>query len=413
MKNKHKKSIKKVIILITISLVLLMVVNNFFEIITSTISGIENSIEAKRLDICLDYDEYEEIGEKLVSEINSLTDKHIIGAYSGGETKGIADNSQEYFVTYIPEKILKDYMSVSKDFKLNDNEVILPKYVSLDDGSIVENKEEDYIGKTINYTIYKNKYTSGDQLSIDQKSIEEKTYELIVAGVYDNAKTALSGNYLMVSNKTIVEMKFFARPEQDENGDVFVASSDTSICIYITIDKYQNSETAAESVQKVLENYKDYSLGVGIYEFYVTDEFYSLSSIKLLANIVSSFLLVCALLSLYSYIKDMMERRKQEFGIMKAIGYKTSGICKILIKEIVIEIFIPLGTALVFGAASVIAADSYFKSVYDIFEYSIMDIKLYPRILLLVSGIAVILPLLGYGWTMIKISRLKPMEALK
>ena len=240
-----------------------------------------------------------------------------------------------------------------------------------------------------------------------------KTYDLKVAGIYDNAKAGMSYDFMIVSNKTIVDMKFFAKPEQDENADVAMASSDTEMNLYVTIDDYKNAEEVLKSVQTILDEYEEYKLNASIYEYFATDEFYSLSAIKLLANIVASFLLVCASLSLFSYIKDMMNRRKQEFGIMKAIGYKTSGICKTLIKELILEITIPLGTSLALGLGSVIAADNYFKNSFDIYEYALMEIKLFPEILALVGGIAVILPLIGYGWTIIKINRLEPMEALK
>ena len=256
-------------------------------------------------------------------------------------------------------------------------------------------------------------FRSGEQFTLKEECIGEKTYDLKVAGIYDNAKAGMSYDFMIVSNKTIVDMKFFAKPEQDENADVAMASSDTEMNLYVTIDDYKNAEEVLKSVQTILDEYEEYKLNASIYEYFATDEFYSLSAIKLLANIVASFLLVCASLSLFSYIKDMMNRRKQEFGIMKAIGYKTSGICKTLIKELILEITIPLGTSLALGLGSVIAADNYFKNSFDIYEYALMEIKLFPEILALVGGIAVILPLIGYGWTIIKINRLEPMEALK
>ncbi len=408
MRKKRNKGISKVIVLMTISLSMLMLVNNTFEIISSTFNGLENTVLSRRLEVQMDWEEYYEIGEEVFNKLSSFENDHILGVYLGGYTEGIIDGNNECGVTYISEKVLEEYMN-KKNFKLKDNEVILPKYENVA-GEYIERKEEEYIGKNIEYTVYKKQYTyeSEIQQSPTEEILDEKVYTLKVVGLYDNAKSALGG--IIVSEKNLMEMKDFSKPGQSDNTKVYMVSDLTAVHVYITIDEYKNAEEVKESVDTIL---KEYGLDASTHEFGATDEFHSLRAIKLLANIAASFLLVCATLSLFSYIKDMMNRRKQEFGIMKAIGYKTSGICKTLIKELVLEIVIPLGTAFILGIAAVVAADIFLKNNFDIYEYAMFDIKLYGNIAALVFGIAAGLPILGYTLTIIKINRLEPMEALK
>lgn len=408
MRKKHEKGIAKVIVFMTISLSILMFVNNMFAIIDSTMNGLANTILARRLDISMEWEEYNEKGENILDKLRSIKNEHILGVYSGGKAKGRISEDNDCSVTYIPEEVLEEYMD-KKNFTLKNDEVILPKYENAE-GKYIERSEEEYIGKNIEYTLYKTKYTyeSGMQLSPKEEILDKKVYILKVVGLYDNAKSGMEG--MIVSNKTLMKMKEFSKPEQDNNSEVSMVSSDTEAGIYITIDDYENVEEVKESINTIL---KDYGLNATSYEYGATGEFYSLQTIQLFANIISSFLLVCAMLSLFSYIKDMMDRRKQEFGIMKAIGYRTSGICKTLIKELVLEITIPLVTSLILGIACVIAADNFLSSNLNIYEYAMFDIKLYGNILALVIGIAVGIPLVGYVLAVKKISRLEPMEALK
>lgn len=408
MRKKHEKGIAKIIVFTTISLSILMLVNNMFAIIDSTMNGLASTILARRLDISMEWKEYNEKGEEVLDKLSSLKNEHILGVYSGGKAEGIISEDNDCSVTYIPEEVLEEYMD-KKNFTLKNDEVILPKYENAG-GRYIERSEEEYVGKVLEYTLYKTKYTyeSGTQLSPKEEILDKKVYTLKVAGLYDDAKSGMEG--LIVSNKTLMEMKEFSKPEQDDNSEVSMVSSDTEVGIYITIDDYENAEEVKESINAIL---KDYGLNASSYKYGATGEFYSLQTIQLFANIISSFMLVCAILSLFSYLKDMMDRRKQEFGIMKAIGYRTSGICKTLIKEFILEITIPLLTALISGIACVIAADNFLSSNLNIYEYAMFDIKIYGNILALVIGIAVGIPVIGYALTVKKISRLEPMEALK
>lgn len=409
MRRKHKKGIAKIIVLMTISLCILMSVNNGFEIIGSMFNGLSETIKARRLEISMSWEEYNEIGEDVLDKLDTLENEHVSGVYLGGTVGGKIAESNDCEVTYVPEEVLEEYMN-KKDFTLKDDEVILPKYVN-EAGEYIERSEEEYVGKNIEYTIYKKEYTyeSETLISPTEEILNEKVYTLRVAGLYDDAKSGIEG--MIVSNETLMEMKNFSKPRQDNDSEVYIASADMEVSIFITIDDYKNAEEVQKSINTVI--LKDYGLSADVYEFGATNEFYGLQAIQIFANLISSFLFVCAILSLFSYIKDMMNRRKQEFGVMKAIGYKTSGICKGLIKELLPEIIIPLGTALILGKISAIVIDNVIKNNLSVYEYAMFDVKLYGNILALVIGMAVGLPILGYVLTVKKISRLEPMEALK
>lgn len=409
MRRKRKKGIAKIIVLMTISLCVLMSVNNGLEIIGSMLNGLSETIKARRLEISMSWEEYNEIGEDVLDKLDTLENEHVSGVYLGGTVGGKMAESNDCEVTYVPEEVVEEYMN-KKNFTLKDDEVILPKYVN-EAGEYIERSEEEYVGKNIEYTIYKKEYTyeSETLISPTEEILNEKVYTLRVVGLYDDAKSGIEG--MIVSNETLMEMKNFSKPRQDDNSEVYIASADMEVSIFITIDDYKNAEEVQKSINTVI--LKDYGLFADVYEFGATNEFYGLQAIQIFANLISSFLFVCAILSLFSYIKDMMNRRKQEFGVMKAIGYKTSGICKGFIKELLSEIIIPLGTALVLGKISVIVIDNVIKNSLSVYEYAMFDVKLYGNILALVIGMAVGLPVLGYVLTVKKISRLEPMEALK
>ena len=197
------------------------------------------------------------------------------------------------FFRFVPENVLEEYMNNPKGFTLKDNEVILPKFVNSENGYI-ELIEDDCVGKELEYTLQKIKYTyeSAMQYAPTTEILDERTYKLKVKGLYDNAKSGMDSSDLIVSNKTLLEMKNFTKAVQEEDSEVAYISSDTQVSMYVTIDDYQNSEEVLECVQAALDEYEGYGLYADDYSYYATDEFYSLSAIKLLAYIVACCLKV-------------------------------------------------------------------------------------------------------------------------
>jgi ABC-type antimicrobial peptide transport system permease subunit len=395
----------------TLSLTVIMVVNNTLEIVESNLKGMEYMLTSRTIEMPIEYAAYEEMGKQIISDINKLGNKHIVTAYTAGIVNGYAED-ERYDITHLPDGVISEYIDgVSSDFKLADDEVLLPKYIDTGDGEI-ERDEDDYIGKTISYTVYRDKvtYTSPEESGI-WEHIDERTYSLKVAGLYDNLTSGMGNSEILVAEDTLSEMKFFARLIQVVDGEEIIEDSD--IMIGITVDSYDNVEEVMEVIEDMRINEHWGASPLYTYEFFASEEFYSVEAVRLLINIVASFLIVCAALSLLSYIKDMLNRRKREFGIMKAIGYRTSGICRVLLKELIFEITIPLGIAWLLGIISVAVTDNILKKSFDLFDYAMFDIRLYGNVLALIAGISVMIPLIGYIIMIVRINRLEPVEALK
>lgn len=413
-KAKKPKSIKKIVVLMSIALTLLMVVNNIFKVLNSDIETLRNVIGARQVYINLTQEQYDEMGDELLSVINSSLNRHIEDSYFMYYADVEQEDGEEIKVSNISSAELARYGDVSSDYQIKDDEIFVGKYDVLFDGSIEEKKESDYIGKVIKETVRRERYrfTSPEQMTPEIEVIEEKEYSFRIAGFYDNIRANAIENYAYVSQRMAEELSSIDTVEDAEDS-VSSVSPKVYAALIAVIDDYDNAQDVIDSINEKLEQYEKYSLSASGAEYTFSDEYVGLGAIQLFANFAVSFVMVCTAISIYSYINDTMNRRRCEFGIMKAIGYRTSALSKMLFVETLPEIIIPLAMAFAGGFISVEAIKVYSEARMTGFEMAITDFVIFPDVAALVAAAGVLLPLAGYIFMVAKLKKLEPMEALR
>ena len=412
MKKRRKKEIKvsarKNTVVLTISLFLLLVVNNFVGGLNDYVSScILNYLDNKTL-----YVGYLE-GEFDDDEVQSFIEEQeeVVECFNYGDgvclediclaEKGADENKMIYVESYSME-MMKDYIKGGKVEELKDDEIIVGKYASFNLGGIAEqnvNTEvtdmQSYVGKTMSCIL---KDTDSDEIL--------KEYTFRIAGVYDNIKAGKPSIFYVSNN---------VRQEMLELEDQHISAIDNTKDVVISYMTYyqvitEKSSSITELDNKICEKFQ------GIISLHPVDYpdilVYILTGVILVGDFIIFYILINSISNIIYVTEDNLRKRRREFGILKAIGYKDKDLRNILLKESLIS----SAKAIVISAAGGLVLFGIFRWLVlhklNIF-FSSMSFSTRPHtfILYLVVGLGV--PLIGFGYGYRRLKNISAVEALR
>ena len=420
-RKKKYKTIKKPVIMLSISLLLLFVVNNFMMSIYKFADNELNKLESRQVLIDMTDYNYDLMGKDIIAYLDSNPNPHIVDYTIGRTNLKCADEKYggEIDLLAFTEKIIEPYMITEGIDKLADDEIIIGKYLTRAEGADEEQDGyidgEQFIGDTI--TSEKKQYFIDPETGKTRLE-STKQYKLKIVGVYDNVSAGEQYADGFVSQKTLNELSAYKEqifPDKYMQ-DEYKSKSSAGKAISIVVDDVGNMEDVCNEVQKVLDDIAgdEVPLNASRTDGIIPDaSFYMLKDMQGFINFIAAFFLVCTVISVYSYIKECMDRRKKEFGIMKAIGYRTSGISKLMLKETLLEIFIPLAVTYGIGTCIKLLVDSFIKSEFDIYIQASLEYYMAIEVSILIISIAVLIPMFGYIMSIMKIDKIEPMEVLR
>lgn len=411
-KRKKEKSIVKPIVMMTVSLILIFLINNFIMLIHNYLDSTLEKMIARTVKIELSEKEYEAVGDEIVSYLEEGNEEHIID-YAEGHVQGAGLEAYS-------EKAMEQYMITQGINELKDNEIIICKYIT-DSSTYTNNGAKEYqdgeelIGETITINVDKESFNPDTG---EEKTLDSREYTFKVVGVYNNAKTDSYASGL-ISKDMMKEMTdFTATVYYDKKVGEYKKYYYNEI--NVIVDKAENVDSVAANLELVCQEFVK-NEGIIKYGSIVstsntiefTDAMKIIYGIQFFVNFIAAFIIVCAGINIYLYIRQCTDRRKREFGIMKAIGYRTMSISRLLLRETLLEIIIPLSVTYIFGIIVTFIINGYIKANFNVFVQEMIHFSISGSVSAVIISIGVVIPLLGYGAGVIKISKIEPMEALR
>lgn len=409
--KKKQHNNRKTIIMMTLSFLLIFLINNCLNEIYDTMDSIGDSLDARRIRMTFSQSVYNEIGEsieKYLEENSNIIDFSKSTA-SPISVFGLRENYQIWGVdTFIPD-VLKDYMITDID-ELKDDEIIIAKYITPD--------SYDYPTKTMDYTDGEQYIGKQITCSVDRvdghkgETLDSVEYTFKIVGVFDNIKSGQDCDAYVSENitrKMTVEKNIFT--DNYEETEEYYRFYPT-IELVAFVKDYNGIETNVAELRNICEEAEDEMYLVSHIIMRSEGAYLFFEGIRLMGNMVGVYLIIRAAMNVYLYIRESLEKRKREFGILKAIGYNSGQISITMLKEAFFCICISLG--ITFGVGNVIFAviNHYIRNNFNIYWNSIkfeMDLK----VNLIILFVGIIVPMLGYFFSFVKIRKMEPMEALR
>lgn len=409
--KKKQHNNRKTIIMMVLSLVLLFLINNCLNEIYNVMDSIGNRLDARRIVMTFSQSVYDEIGdniEKYLEENSNIID------FSKSTARpisvfGLRDDYQIWTVdTFIP-LVLKDYMITDID-ELKDDEIIIAKYITEDSynhptATMDYIDGEQYIGKQITCSAYIYDGFNGEYLD----SVE---YTFRVVGVYDNIKSGQDSDAYVSENitrkMTGEECIFPDNYEETENFYRF----EPTVELAAFVKDYNGIETNVTELRNICSEAEDEMHTVTHIIMMNEAAYLIIEGVRLMGNMVAVYLIIRAVMNVYLYIRESLEKRKREFGILKAIGYNSGQISITMLKEACFCICISLGITFGVGNGIFAVINHYIRNNFNIYWNSIkfeMDLK----VNLIILSVGIFVPIFGYILSFAKIRKMEPMEALR
>lgn len=408
-KRQHNK--RKTIIMMTLSFLLIFLINNCLNEIYDVMDSMGNRLEARRLVMTFSQSVYNEIGEtveKYLEENSNIIDFSKSTA-SPISVFGLRENYQIWGVdTFIPN-VLKDYMITDID-ELKDDEIIIAKYITPD--------SYDYPTKMMDYTDGEQYIGKQITCSVDRvdghtgESLDSVEYTFKIVGVFDNIKSGQDSDAYVSENitrKMTAEKNIF--PDNYEETEEYYRFYPT-IELAAFVKDYNGIETNVTELRNICREAQDEMHMVTHIIMRSEGAYLFFEGIRLMGNMVGVYLIIRAAMNVYLYIRESLEKRKREFGILKAIGYNSGQISITMLKEALFCICISLGITFSVGNVIFAVINNYIRNNFNIYWNSIrfeMDLK----VNLLILSVGIIVPMLGYFFSFAKIRKMEPMEALR
>lgn len=414
--KKHKKKRKKIsarknTIVLTISLFLLLVVNNFIGGLNDYVSScILNYLDNKTFTFTYIGDKSEELDEEVRSFIEEQ--EEVVAFFNYDDNICLediclegqeADENKMVCVESYSERVMKDYIKGREIEELKDDEIIVGRYTSFSTGGIADlNVDEqimdmqDYVGKTMTCIL---KDTASDEIL--------KKYTFRIVEVYDNIKAGKPGIFYISDNvrQEMLELLDYHMSVIDEYGN----EEKFYMTYYqvITDNSKSNTELDKKLRQKFPEN---------ISTFHPVDYpdilVYILTGVILVGDFIIFYILINSISNVIYVTEDNLRKRRREFGILKAIGYRDKDLRNILLKESLISSAKAIGISAVGGLALFGVFRWLVLHKLNIY-FSSMSFSTKPHtfILYLVVGLGV--PLIGFGYGYRRLKNISAVEALR
>lgn len=409
--KKKQHNNRKTIIMMTLSFLLIFLINNCLNEIYDVMDSMGNRLEARRLVMKFSQSVYNEIGEnieKYLEENSNIIDF----SKSTASPIGVFGLREDYHIwgvdTFIPA-VLKEYMITDID-ELKDDEIIIAKYITNDSydyptKTMDYTDGEQYIGKQITCSAYIYDGFKGEELD----SVE---YTFKIVGVFDNIKSGQDSDAYVSENiarKMTGEKNIFPG-NYAETEDYYRYEPTVELTAFVK--DYNYIEINERELEDICKGAKDemhmvthiIMMNEGAYLFF--------EGVRIMGNMVGVYLIIRAAMNVYLYIRESLEKRKREFGILKAIGYSSGQISITMLKEAFFCICISLGITFGVGNGIFAVINHYIRNNFNIYWNSIkfeMDLK----VNLIILSVGILVPMFGYILSFAKIRKMEPMEALR
>lgn len=411
-RRKKNKTIKKPITMITFSLILLLLINNIMASVFNVLNSATDSVEGRKISVQMSRAAYEAIGSRLEACLKQSTE--VVDYYMGNSVYISQSKDNDIVLgngvaAYTLE--LEKYM-ITDNTSLEDGEILVEKYIGIDGRNLTDGDGyvdgEQLIGKTIVMDCRLEVFNMESGESVRLESISK---EFKIAGVYDNLKTGEYAGVIMTKNAYRGIFEEAAARIDDYTDSAGIGNTDEyNYCISVIVDKAENIETVKQKLGTLL---LDQEVHISALEIYETEEVQTLRTIHFFCNFVAVFFILMSAINIHTYISDSIDRRKREFGIMKAIGYRDAGVSKVLFRETLMEIFIPLAVS--YGVALVLftVMNKLMEANFSVLYSYLLKLHLNIEVNLIVVAVAVCIPFAGFVEGALKINRLEPVEALR
>lgn len=413
-KKEKKISARKNTIVLTVSLFLLLVINNFVGGLNEYVSScIMNYLDNKTFTFTYIVDESEELDEEVQSFI--VEQEEVVACFHYGmdyisleniclEGQEDDENKRVYVESY-SARVMKDYIKGREIEELNDDEIIVGRYASFSLNWIADlNGDEElmdmeaYVGKTM--TCLLKERTFDGQVNVLKK------YTFRIVGVYDNIRAGKPNIFYVSDNvrQEMLELEDYHTSAIDEYGN----EEKFYMTYYQVIT--DNSSSNTELVKKLHQKFPEM-----ISTFHPVDYPDILVSILTGVILVGDFIIFYILINSISNViyvtEDNLRKRRREFGILKAIGYRDKDLRNILLKESLLSSAKAMGIS----AAGGLVLFGVFRWLVlhklNIF-FSSMSFSTKPHTFILYFVVGLGVPLIGFGYGYRRLKNISAVEAL-
>lgn len=407
-KREKKISARKNTIVLTISLFLLLVVNNFVGGLNDYVSScILNYLDNKTL-----YAGYSE-GDFDNDEVQSFIEgqEEVIDCFHYGESICLeniclegqeADESRMIYVESYSAGAMKDYITGGKIEELKNNEIIVGRYANFNLGGIAEQNVDteltdmqSYVGKTMSCIL----------IDTDTDEILKK-YTFRIAGIYDNIKAGKPSIFYVSDNVRQEMMEL-----ETQHGPVIDDAEDVVICemtYYQVIADKSSSITQLDN--KIRQKFQ------GIINLHPVDYpdilVYILTGIILVGDFIIFYILINSISNIIYVTEDNLRKRRREFGILKAIGYRDKDLRNILLKESLISSAIAIAVSAA-GGLGLFGVFRYLVVHKLNIYFSSMSFSTRPHTFILYFVVGMGVPLIGFGYGYRRLKNISAVEALR
>lgn len=418
-RSRKKKTIANVSIL-TLCLLVLFVVNIFIYSIQEYLNhSLYNTPDSCRIYFQVGgFDDGKSVDD-LYAEFkhdNRVVDIVYWGNSSGDMACGVRlENSQELFkieqensyasLNSFSNKI-SDYLINSDITNLKEDEIIIPRYFypdgNIDDSTLhIDDylNGENYIGKI--FTIKQDTVNYYDARQV----LNTTEYKLKVVATYDNTACESNGKTIFVSPdfmKKYNENEYIKleEPEELDEEAIYCAESLDTYVLY-THTKEQADEIVKDYPEFRFQRgmtFKDFN---GIFDF-----------ISLIGNSIASILLVCSIINILITIHKDIKSRTNDFGLLKAVGYRNKNLYWILLWEMLILVIITLLSTIVITFILKTIGNILIIKLCPVYIRSfrfMLALQILPKII----AVGIIAPFTGFLFGVIKITYIDIIKALK
>ncbi len=406
-KKKEKKvSSQKNTIILTISLFLLLIVNNGIGGLNEFIqTSIMNYLENRTLYVSFMEDELDDKQVQNFIENQKETEaicKYAADSFNLSDIK-LDEKEAGEFINVEPYNVnvMKKYMITESVEQLESDEIIVGKYANFSIESL-ENVDvntkiidmEQYIGKTITCTL-------DAELPKDRKQ-----YAFRIVGVFDNIKAGKTSPFY-VSKKTYEEMLegneyYYEAVDEQGNAERFYQKE------YQVIVKDSKSATKLES--KIYSEFDGITVShpVNFPDMLI----HILNGIILVGDFIIFYIIFNSISNIIYVTEDNLKKRRREFGILKAIGYKNKDMRNILLKESLMSSAKAIGISGVLGMLLFVGMRWYVNNNMSIYFRS-LSFSTKPHTFLLYFSIAIGVPLIGFTYGYKRLKNITAVDALR
>lgn len=300
--------------------------------------------------------------------------------------------------------VMKEYMENKEIKELADDEIIVAKYANFNlagvmdiDRSIEMKNMEPYIGRTMTCVVQ----------NIEEGNIlEERKYSFRIAGVFDNIKAGKAAVFYVNDQvrHDMLDVLDYHITARDDEGNVEI-----SHMIYFQAIG-RNSQDIRVLKDKIDQKYKDLSI---LYPVDYPDVLsYILKGTILAGNFIILYITFNSISNIIYVTEDNIYKRRREFGILKAIGYRDRDLKKILLKESLHSSAVSMAASASLGLAVFIVFRVLVLSQLNLY-FSSLSFSAKPYTFLLYFVIALGVPLIGFGYGYRKLKHISAVDALR